>query len=103
MVSLVERFHCNIVICTCTLLTYIYLYVYVFTNVPNNPAVTQHQAVAFMLAEMAMGIEASRLLTHRSAWDADQGRRNTYFASLAKAMASDVANKCATDAVQVRT
>jgi hypothetical protein len=31
-----------------------------------------------------------------------QGRPNTYYASIAKALASDVANKCATDAVQVR-
>ena len=56
-----------------------------------------------MLADMAIGIEASRLLTYRGAWEADQGRRNTYFASIAKALASDVANKAATDAVQVCT
>lgn len=54
-----------------------------------------------MLADMAIGIEASRLLTYRGAWEADQGRRNTYYASLAKALASDVANKSASDAVQV--
>lgn len=62
---------------------------------------TQHQAVAFMLADMAIGVEAARLLTHRAAWELDQGRRNTYYASIAKAFASDVANKNATDAVQV--
>lgn len=54
-----------------------------------------------MLADMAIGIEASRLLVYRGAWEADQGRRNTYYASLAKALASDVANKSASDAVQV--
>ncbi|XP_070581820.1 medium-chain specific acyl-CoA dehydrogenase, mitochondrial-like [Ptychodera flava] len=64
-------------------------------------AIAQHQAVAFILAEMAMGVEASRLLTYRASWEIDQGRRNTYFASIAKAMAGDVANKAATDAVQV--
>ncbi|KAJ8300603.1 hypothetical protein KUTeg_022122 [Tegillarca granosa] len=63
--------------------------------------ICEHQAVAFMLAEMAMGIEASRLVMYKSAWEIDQGRRNTYFASIAKAMAGDVANKCATDAVQI--
>ncbi|XP_077986074.1 medium-chain specific acyl-CoA dehydrogenase, mitochondrial-like [Glandiceps talaboti] len=63
--------------------------------------IAQHQAVAFILAEMAMGIEASRLLTHKSSYEIDNGNRNTYFASIAKAMAGDVANKCATDAVQV--
>ena len=61
----------------------------------------QHQGVAFMLADMAIGVEAARLLTHRAAWEIDQGRRNTYYASLAKCYAADVANKNATDAVQV--
>lgn len=60
-----------------------------------------HQAVAFMLADMAIGVETSRLAWQRSAWEVDQGRRNTYFASIAKALAADVANKCATDAVQI--
>jgi len=63
--------------------------------------IAQHQAVAFMLADMATGIEASRLLTWKSAWMADQGIRNTTFASMAKLMAADHANKCATDAVQI--
>jgi len=54
-----------------------------------------------MLAEMAIGIETSRLIVHRSAWEIDVGRRNTYYASIAKAWAADVANKCATDAVQI--
>ena len=56
-----------------------------------------------MLAEMAIGIETARLAWMRSAWEVDQGRRNTYYASIAKALAGDVANKCATDAVQVTT
>ena len=50
----------------------------------------------------AINIELSRLAWMRSAWETDQGRRNTYYASIAKAMAADVANKCASDAVQVR-
>jgi acyl-CoA dehydrogenase len=37
----------------------------------------------------------------KSAWQADQGIRNTYMASIAKCLAGDVANKAATDAVQV--
>jgi acyl-CoA dehydrogenase len=61
----------------------------------------KHQAVAFMLADMAIGIETSRLAWMRASWEIDQGRRNTYYASIAKALAGDVANKCATDAVQV--
>lgn len=63
--------------------------------------ILKHQAVAFMLAEMTIGIETSRLAWMRASWEIDQGRRNTYYASIAKALAGDVANKCATDAVQV--
>ena len=54
-----------------------------------------------MLADMAIGTEASRFITYKSAWDADQGNRNSYYASIAKALASEVANKNAADAVQV--
>lgn len=60
-----------------------------------------HQAVAFMIADMAIGIEASRLLTHRAAWMVDNGIRNTHVASMAKAMAADHAVKVASDAVQI--
>lgn len=63
----------------------------------------QHQAVSFMLADMAIGIESARMMTYKSAWEIDNGIRNTYNASIAKCLAGDVANKCATDAVQVRT
>jgi len=63
--------------------------------------IMNHQAVAFMLADMAIGVEASRLCYQKSAWMADQGIRNTYMASIAKCLAGDVANKSATDAVQV--
>ncbi|KAH9405871.1 hypothetical protein TYRP_014168 [Tyrophagus putrescentiae] len=60
-----------------------------------------HQAVQFMLADMAIGVETARMAYQRAAWEFDQGRRNSYWASIAKAWAGDVANKCATDAVQV--
>ena len=57
--------------------------------------------MAFLLADMAIGVEASRLLTYRAAWEADQGRSSTYYASIAKALAADVAMECTTNAVQV--
>merc|ERR1719220_1575888 len=63
--------------------------------------IINHQAVNFMLADMAIGIESSRLCYMKSAWQADNGIRNTYMASIAKCLAGDVANKAATDAVQV--
>ena len=60
-----------------------------------------HQAVAFMIAEMAMNIDAGRLLVRQSAALKDQGRRNTMQAAMAKAFCADMAMKVATDAVQV--
>lgn len=40
-------------------------------------------------------------LIGRAAWEIDLGKKNTYFASIAKAHASELANKAAADAVQV--
>ena len=34
--------------------------------------IAEHQAVQFMLADMAIGVEASRLATLRAAWEIDQ-------------------------------
>lgn len=63
--------------------------------------IAAHQSVSFMLADMAIGVETARLAYLLSAWEVDQGRRNSYYASIAKAYASDIANKIASDAVQV--
>ncbi|KAJ2400626.1 hypothetical protein GGI23_001920 [Coemansia sp. RSA 2559] len=63
--------------------------------------IIEHQAVAFMLADMAIGVESSRMMVWRAAWLRDQNKRNTYYASIAKALASETANKCASDAVQI--
>nr|XP_028688241.1 medium-chain specific acyl-CoA dehydrogenase, mitochondrial isoform X2 [Macaca mulatta] len=60
-----------------------------------------HQAISFMLAEMAMKVELARMSYQRAAWEVDSGRRNTYYASIAKAFAGDIANQLATDAVQI--
>ncbi|NWI80892.1 ACADM protein, partial [Dryoscopus gambensis] len=63
--------------------------------------IVEHQAVAFLLAEMAMKVELARLGYQRAAWEVDAGRRNTFYASIAKAFAGDIANQVATDAVQI--
>ncbi|CAH1954917.1 unnamed protein product [Acanthoscelides obtectus] len=63
--------------------------------------IAHHQAVAFILADMAVGVDTARLAWMRSAWETDRGIKNTLTASIAKCYAADVANKCATDAVQV--
>jgi len=64
-------------------------------------AIINHQAVSHLLADMAIGIEVSRLMMLRSAWEIDQGRQNTYFASIAKSISAETANKAASDAVQI--
>lgn len=63
--------------------------------------IASHQAISFMIADMAMSIEAARLLVWKSAWQCDNGERNTQLAAYAKAFAADTAMKVATDAVQV--
>ncbi len=63
--------------------------------------IAMHQAIQFMIADMATEIEAARLLTWQSAVMLDQGRRNTLASSHAKRFAADTAMKVTTDAVQV--
>ncbi|RAL22481.1 acyl-CoA dehydrogenase [Lujinxingia litoralis] len=63
--------------------------------------IARHQAVSFMLSDMAMNIQAARHLVWESAWLHDQGERNTKQAAFAKAFAADMAVKVASDAVQV--
>lgn len=63
--------------------------------------IAKHQAVSFMIADMAMNIEAARGLVWKAAHEIDQGRRNTKYAAMAKAFAADMCNKVCSDAVQV--
>jgi acyl-CoA dehydrogenase len=64
-------------------------------------SISKHQAVQFMIAEMAIKVEASRLLTYKAACLLDAGKRNTEVASYAKAFASDSCMQTTTDAVQI--
>ena len=63
--------------------------------------IAQHQAVQFMIAEMAMEIEAGRLLCLKAASMKEAGERNTVYAAYAKAFCADVVMKTTTNAVQV--
>ena len=63
--------------------------------------IAQHQAVQFMLAEMAIAYEATRLLTHKAAWQVDKGDLSAITSAYAKAYGADAAMRCATDAVQI--
>ena len=65
-------------------------------------SISEFQGIQFMLADMAIQIEAARMLVYRAAAGCDAGDpRLTYFASIAKAHASDTAMRVTTDAVQV--
>lgn len=64
-------------------------------------AVAQNQAIAFMLAEMAIEIDAVRLLLWEAAWMFDQGARVLRESYLAKRYAADMVLKVADNAVQV--
>ncbi len=63
--------------------------------------IAMHQAIQFMIADMATKVDAGRLLTWDSAVQLDQGRRNSLRSSEAKRFASDSAMEVTTDAVQV--
>lgn len=61
----------------------------------------EHQLIQAKLAQMAMNIEAARLLVYKAAWLKDQGNTNIMAASQAKLFASTVANDVTREAVQI--
>ncbi|HKG37155.1 MAG TPA: acyl-CoA dehydrogenase family protein [Solirubrobacterales bacterium] len=63
--------------------------------------IAMHQAIQFMIADMATKVEASRLLVWQSAVQLDNGIRNTLASSHAKRFSADTAMEVTTDAVQV--
>lgn len=64
-------------------------------------AIGQHQLVQWMLAEMAIRVETTRLLYQKAAWNLDNGAREPIISSFAKAYGADAAMTTAVDAVQV--
>ncbi len=64
--------------------------------------IAEFQGLQFMIADMAMQIEAARTLVYQAAAASERGDANkSFLASAAKCMASDVAMKVTTDAVQL--
>ena len=59
------------------------------------------EAIAFKLADMRVAIESARLMTWEAAWTKDEGRDYSAAAAAAKLRASDVANVCAREAIQI--
>lgn len=66
-----------------------------------NTPIIDFQGVGFMLADMAVSIETSRLLVSKAAWLKDQGKPFSHVAAMAKVAATDAAMRVTTDAVQV--
>jgi alkylation response protein AidB-like acyl-CoA dehydrogenase len=65
-------------------------------------ALAEFQGLQFMLADMAMAVEASRVMVYRAAEAAEAGSPDaTFLSSAAKCLASDTAMSVTTDAVQL--
>lgn len=63
--------------------------------------ISEHQAIAFKLADMATKIEAARHLVYKAAWLKDQGEDYSEASAMAKLYASEVAMDVTVEAVQV--
>jgi alkylation response protein AidB-like acyl-CoA dehydrogenase len=63
--------------------------------------IAEHQAIAFKLADMATGADAARLMVHRAAARCDAGLPFGREASMAKLLASEVAMRATSEAIQV--
>jgi acyl-CoA dehydrogenase len=74
---------------------------YAKERVVKGQPIWKHQVIGHMIADMAMEVEAARLLVWKSAWAVDAGVNNTLSSAFGKAYAADKAMKIATDAVQV--
>ncbi len=67
-------------------------------------SVIDFEAIQFMFADMAIQIEAARNLVYKAAWFVDQGKYTREYAhhlSIAKTFATEMANRVASDALQV--
>ena len=73
---------------------------YAKERVQFGKPIAEHQAVAFRLADMALKVDASRLLTWRAAQMLDRGERASTEAAMAKLHASETAMWCTWAAVQ---
>ncbi|MDP3359022.1 MAG: acyl-CoA dehydrogenase [Lutibacter sp.] len=63
--------------------------------------ISQHQAIAFKLADMATSIEASRHLCIKAAWEKDQHLNYDLSGAMAKLYAADTAMNVTVEAVQI--
>jgi alkylation response protein AidB-like acyl-CoA dehydrogenase len=81
---------------------YDYALNYANTREQFGKPISAQQAIAFKLADMAMKIEASRLLTLKAAYMKDAGdKRYGLYSAMAKCFAGDTAMEVTTEAVQI--
>ncbi len=59
------------------------------------------QAIQFKLADMALKIEAAKLITYKAAWLKDQGKASSLYSAMAKTQASEAATWVTKEAIQV--
>ncbi|MFS0575434.1 acyl-CoA dehydrogenase family protein [Sporosarcina sp. 179-K 3D1 HS] len=75
--------------------------VYAKERVQFQVPIIEHQAVAHMLAEIAVDIEALRSFTYRVAWMVDEGQKVIKEAAMLKLFGSEVYNRVADKALQI--
>ena len=63
--------------------------------------ISEHQAIAFKLADMYVKIENARNLIHKASWLKDNGKDYSLAGSMAKLYAADIAMEVTTEAVQI--
>ena len=66
-----------------------------------NKPIAENQAIQYKIADMAMEIEAARLLIWQAAWKKDEKKNFSHHASMAKVYASEVAMRASTQCVQI--
>jgi alkylation response protein AidB-like acyl-CoA dehydrogenase len=74
---------------------------YAQERVQFGKPIIEHQAVAHMLANMAMDVETSRLITWKAAWRLDQGLDASLEASMAKVYGSEAGSRVAANGMQI--
>ena len=74
---------------------------YAKTRVQFGKPIATFQATAFKLAQMAMDVEAARLVVWRAAWLMDRGKPNGKESAMAKCLGSDVGMRNALEALQI--
>jgi len=74
---------------------------YARQRVQFGRSISHFQAVSFKLADMATNIELARNLYYKAAWLRDQGRPYKKEAAMAKLFATEMATRCALDAIQI--